>query len=116
MLKENIYYVDEGILKRIKSDFELIENKGWFLLYENKIDKSLWRLDQWDKDQVQIFVKIESEKNWMEFDDKELRIELLKKFRGLSDEKCKWINCDKSALNNLVFCEIHAYTEMGIRK
>ncbi len=63
MLKENIYYVDEEILKRIESDFELTENKGWFLLYENKNDKSLWRLDQWDKNQLQIFVKIGSKQS-----------------------------------------------------
>jgi hypothetical protein len=116
MLKEKIYYVDEEILKRIVSEFELIEKKSWYKLYENKIDKSFWRLDEWDKYQVQILVKIDSKENWTEFDDKDLRIELLKNFRGLSNEKCKWKDCSRKALNNLVFCELHAYTEMGIRK
>jgi hypothetical protein len=116
MLKEKIYYVDEEILKRIESEFELIEKKDWYKLYENKNDKSFWRLDEWDKYQVQIFVKIDSLENWAEFDDKDLRIELLKEFRGLSNEKCKWKDCSRNALNNLVFCEQHAYTEMEIRK
>ena len=71
MLKEKIYYVDEEILKRIESEFELIEKKDWYKLYENKNDKSFWRLDEWDKYQVQIFVKIESLENWAEFDDKD---------------------------------------------
>lgn len=115
MLKEKICYVDEEILKRIESEFELIEKKGWYKLYENKNDKSFWRLVEWDKNQEQIFVKIDSLENWAEFDDKDLRIELLKEFRGLSNEKCKWKDCSRKALNKLVFCEIHAYTEMGIR-
>jgi len=116
MLKDNIYYVDDVILQRIESDFDHIEKKGWYRLYQNKLDKSFWRLDEWDKYQVQIFVKLESVKNWEELDDKGLRMELLKEFRGLSNEKCKWKDCSRKALNNLVFCEIHAYKEMGIRK
>ncbi|MGQ7947149.1 hypothetical protein [Flavobacterium sp. WC2509] len=116
MLKENIYYVDDTILKRIDSDFELIEKKDWYRLYQNKTDKSFWRLDEWDKYQVQTFVKLKSVENWTEFNDEDLKIELLKKSRGLSIEKCNWKDCSKKALNNLVFCELHAYTEMGIRK
>ncbi|PIY12270.1 MAG: hypothetical protein COZ18_02485 [Flexibacter sp. CG_4_10_14_3_um_filter_32_15] len=116
MLKENIFYVDDTILKRIDSDFELIEKKDWYKLYQNKADKSFWRLDEWDKLQVQMFVKLVTIENWTEFDDKDLRIELLKKSRGLSIEKCNWKDCNKKALNNFVFCELHAYKEMGIRK
>jgi len=116
MLKENIFYVDNTILKRIDSDFELIEKKNWYRLYQNKADKSFWRLDEWDKYQVQTFVELKSVENWTEFNDKDLRIELLKKSRGLSIEKCNWKDCTKKALNNLTFCELHAYIEMGIRK
>ena len=116
MLKENIYYVDEEILGKIQSDFELIEKKDWYKLYQNKDDKSFWRLDEWDKLQVQVFVRIESAESWSEYDDQNLRMELLKRERGLSNEKCKWKDCDRKALNNLVFCELHAYIEMGIRK
>lgn len=116
ILKENIYYVDDTILKRIDTDFELIEKKDWYRLYQNKADKSFWRLDEWDKYQVQMFVKLKSVENWIEFNDKDLRIELLKKGRGLSNEKCNWKDCNKKAINNLAFCELYAYTEMGIRK
>src|SRR5690606_27277917 len=104
------------ILKSIESDYELIEKKGWYKLYQNNMDKSFWRLDEWEKNQIQIFVKLESDKNWTEFDDEDLRITLLKESRGLSTEKCKWKDCSKKALTNLVFCEKHAYKEIGIRK
>lgn len=116
MLNENIYYVDETILKRIDSDFDLIQKKDWYRLYQNKAEKSFWRLDEWNKYQTQMFVKLESAENWTEFNDQDLRIEFLKESRGLSNEKCKWKDCSKKALNNLVFCELHAYKEMGIRK
>ncbi len=116
MLNENIYYVDERILKRIDLDFELIEKKDWFKLYQNKAEKSFWRLDEWDKYQIQMFVKLKSAENWTEFNDQHLRIEFLKECRGLSNEKCKWKDCSRKALNNLVFCELHAYIEMGVRK
>ena len=116
MLNENIYYVDVEILKRIESDFDLIEKKGWFRLYQNKEDKSYWKLDEADRLQIQIFVKLESTENWAEYNDQDLRINLLKENRGLANEKCKWKDCSKKALNNLMFCELHAYNEMGIRK
>ncbi len=116
MLTENIYYVDGEILKKIDSDFEFIERKNFYLLYRNKGNNSFWRLDEWDKYQIQMFVKLESKENWAEYNDQDLRMDLLIKQRGVSNVKCKWKNCNKKALNNLVFCELHAYTEMGIRQ
>jgi len=61
-------------------------------------------------------VKLSKLENWTEIDDKDLRIELLLKERGKSDEICIWKNCQKNALNNLVYCEFHAYEQMNIRR
>jgi hypothetical protein len=115
-LTEKIYYADKNILKKIESEFELIDQKNWYRLYRNKTDNSFWRLDEWDKYQEQFFIKLESIEKWFEFNDKSLRIELLKKSRGLSKEKCIWKDCDKIALNKIVYCENHAFNEIGIRK
>ena len=116
MLTEDIYYVNDKIIKIIEIEFDLIAKKSWFLLYKNKLTNSFWRLDEWDKLQTQIFLKLDTIENWDEFDDQNLRIELLKKNRGLSTSTCIWKDCDKKALNNIVYCELHAYNEMGIRK
>jgi hypothetical protein len=116
MLTENIYYVDDKIMKVIDSQFEFNSKKGWFILYKNKEDNSFWRLDQSDKLQTKIFLKLVINENWDEFDDKILRIKLLKKNRGLSTNTCIWKDCDKKALNKIIYCELHAYNEMGIRK
>ncbi|WP_299051803.1 hypothetical protein [uncultured Polaribacter sp.] len=115
-LKDKIYYADKNILKIIETEFELIDRKSWYILYKNKTDNSFWRLDEWDKYQEQFFVNLKSTEKWAEFNDKTLRIELLKKSRGLSNEKCIWKDCEKNALNKIVYCEKHAYNEMGIRR
>ena len=115
-LTEKIYYADQTILNRIESEFELIDRKDWYKLYRNKKDNLYWRLDEWDKYQEQYFVRLESTENWSTYDDKELRIELLKLHRGTTDKKCTWKGCKNKALIDLAICEFHAYTEMGIRK
>ena len=113
---ERVYYADKEILDIIKTDFDLIDDKSWYQLYQHKIDKAFWRLDKSDKYQEQFFVSLETSDKWIDFDNKELCIELLFKTRGLTDKKCIWKDCDKSALQGLVYCERHAYEELGIRR
>ncbi|WP_299112175.1 hypothetical protein [uncultured Winogradskyella sp.] len=115
-LTEKIYYADQNILKRIESDFELIDRKGWYILYRNKTDNSYWRLDEWDKLQEQFFIRLESSENWTELIYEKLKMELLKSNRGTSNQKCSWKDCERNALTEMAICEFHAYTEMGIRK
>lgn len=115
-LSQKIYYADQIILNRIESEFELIDRKDWYKLYQNKKDNSYWRLDEWDKNQEQFFVRLESTENWTAYDDTELRMELLKQHRGITDQNCTFKNCDRKALTGMVICEFHAYTEMGLRK
>jgi len=113
---EKIYYVDQAIIQRLNDEFSLIEDEGWYQLYQNKADSSFWRLDKYDKYQEQIFVQLESKENWSTFNDEELRIQLLLNTRGTADNICSWHGCENKALKNLIFCERHAYLEMGIRR
>ena len=115
-LINNIYYVDNEILKIIEATFELIDRKGWYRLYRHKIDRSYWRLDEQDKYQEQFFVRLESSDHWAEFNDQQMRMELLKTTRGTTNDKCTWNNCERNALTEIVLCEYHAYKEMGMRK
>jgi hypothetical protein len=115
-MTERIYYTDKEILDTINTVFDLIDDKSWYQLYQHKIDKTFWRLDKWDKYQEQFFVRLDTSESWTDFDDKELRIDLLLRTRGVSDKKCIWNGCDKLTLQGLVYCERHAYNEMGIRK
>jgi hypothetical protein len=63
-MTERIFYADEELQERINTDFELIEKKGWYLLYRDKGDKTYWRLDVYDRLQQQYFVKIDKLENW----------------------------------------------------
>jgi len=112
---QEIFYLDKELSEEIEKDFELIDDVAWTQLYKSKIDGSLWRLDKWDKLQVQYFIKLKSIENWDTIDTLKLRQELLKNHRGLSINKCKWVDCKNFALTGLFFCEIHAY-EMGVKK
>lgn len=113
---DKIYYLNQEILDQIVLDFDLIDQRPWYELYQYKIDKTYWRLDKPDKYQVQFFVQLESLSNWVNYDSSELQIDLLLKTRGNSTKKCIWAVCSKISLQGLVYCEVHAYKEMGIRK
>jgi hypothetical protein len=115
-LTGKIYYSGKNILKIIESEFELVEQKNWYRLYRNTTNNSFWRLDEWDKYQIQFFVRLETKEDWTEFDDRNLRMGLLKRTRGLSNKKCVWKDCNKTALKEIVYCEYHAYNEIGLRK
>ena len=112
-LTEDIYLVDESFFNVIKNEFELVDDKSWYLLYQNKIDKTFWRLDKYEKLVEQFFIRLNSNVDWTEFDDSKIRINFLLKTRGTTDKKCIWKDCNKNALIGLVYCENHAY-EMGI--
>ena len=115
-LTDKIYYADKNILEIIESKFDLVDQKNGYRLYRNIKDNSFWRLNEWDKYQEQFFVWLETTDNWTEYDDQNLRIELLKKYRGTTNQKCTWKGCNKNALTEMAIFEFHAYTEMGLRK
>ena len=116
MLKGSIYYVEASLLEVIKNDFIFLDQSSWFSLYREKDSGSYWRLDYLDKYQEQYFVRVDDLGNWRDFDATDLKIELLKITRGISTNSCLWGGCVKNALNQLAFCEIHAFKEMGIRR
>ncbi|MNY39867.1 hypothetical protein D3C86_1745750 [compost metagenome] len=115
-LDDKIYYLNQEILEQIAFNFDLIDQRPWYELYQHKIDKTYWRLDKPDKYQVQFFVKVDNFNEWFNYDSTELQIDLLLKTRGNSTRKCVWVGCNKIGLQGLVYCQVHAYKEMGIRK
>ncbi|MFL5740218.1 MAG: hypothetical protein ACJ75B_08370 [Flavisolibacter sp.] len=115
MLSDKIYYADQ-IQPLLDNEFILVETAPWYRLYKHKANGTLWRLDERDKYQEQYFVRIDDYANWKDFNATELQIELLKKERGITGKECSWSLCANKALKGLVFCERHAYLEMGVRR
>jgi hypothetical protein len=116
MLDKDIYYVDDQILSLIQDKLRLIETDIWHELYIESATGKYWKLDKADRLQVRFLIRIQDIRSWKEFDDPELKVELLKIHRGMSNETCAWDSCGNPALNRLAFCAQHAFHEMGIRK
>jgi hypothetical protein len=89
---------------------------NWVKLYRCASCQQLWRVDEWDKYQTQMAVKVPMLEGWQAFDAKPLELQLLIESRGgLSGEPCIWAGCAKAAVKGVVYCAEHLY-ETGARR
>ncbi|MFT5513577.1 MAG: hypothetical protein ACI8SE_001986 [Bacteroidia bacterium] len=99
----------------VKTQFEFIDKGDFYKLYQNIKDKSYWRLNcDGGSHRTRFLVSLKSIENWVEYDPRELAIELLKKNRGVTGQKCTWKDCYRNTLSDMAICAHHAYTEMGL--
>ncbi|MBB5358049.1 hypothetical protein HDE76_001255 [Rhodanobacter sp. ANJX3] len=76
----------------------------------------LWRIDEWDKYQVQVAIKVSAVEGWDSFDFKPIQLKLLVNARGgLTNECCAWANCNHHAVKGVAYCAEHLY-DTGARK
>ena len=76
-----------------------------------------WQIDEWDKYQTGLAIKIEKPDCWKTYNDKKVRINFLIQNRGgPSDELCRWQGCNNKALKGLAYCPMCAYDGIGIRE
>lgn len=100
---------------QVRDRLEVIERKGFRVLYQSKADGSYWRLDEASKAHVRFLIKLVSPKSWAEFDATDMEKRLLIESRGwYSDDVCR-SECELSCIKESAFCEHHTY-EMGVRK
>lgn len=76
-----------------------------------------WRVDAWDKLQLQFAVRIPEGADWQAFDATELQKGYLMDPRGgLKDVSCEWQGCTRPQLKGeVVYCVEHLY-ETGARE
>jgi len=75
-----------------------------------------WQLDEYDKYQVGLAIKIAKPEEWLAFDDRSVRKEYLIQDRGgLGQERCIWADCSNAVLKGSAHCPDHAYEVMGAR-
>ena len=103
MLEDSIRYADDSVLQKVKESFDLIDTAPWYELYKSREDGSLWRLDEADKYQEQFLVRVDLSTDWSTYDASPLQIALLERTRGLGGERCFMKDCDRPALNKLVY-------------
>ncbi len=98
--------------------FPLVDSKlqEWMTLVRCPDCGQHWQLDEWDKLQVILAIKVASPDEWLHWDDKECRVEYLVQSRGgLGDQACGWQGCTNEALKDMAFCPRCAYEKLGLR-
>lgn len=105
----------------ISPDFENnlteISEGNWVKLMRCPSCGQLWRVDVWDKLQIQFAVKLDSEDGWEHVDTTALQKQFLLESRGGNEEgtSCIWAGCDLPAVKGVVYCIEHLY-KTGARK
>ena len=95
---------------------EKIEAGNWVSLFRCRECKQHWRVDDWDKLQIQFAVKISEAIHWQEFDDIPLHKQFLLESRGgLTEEKCIWQGCSNYQVKGVAYCIDHLF-QTGARE
>lgn len=93
-----------------------ISTGNWVKLCRCESCGQLWRVDEWDKYQTQMAIKIPELAGWETYDAKPLELALLIESRGgLSEKQCLWAGCARLAVKGVVYCPEHLY-ETGARR
>ena len=93
------------------------KDDAWVKLIECPHCGQHWQLDEWDKYQNGLALKIQAPDKWKKYDDRPARIDFLIQNRGgISKELCAWQGCENNALNGLAYCPFCAYEKGGIRE
>ena len=107
VLPEIVRVVDH---QTIVDQLRLIEPGNWVRLCECPVCLQLWCVDEWDKLQVQLAIKLSDRDGWQGFDPTPLRKRFLLQARGGTvDEKCIWSGCDGRRVRGVVYCLDHLY-------
>ena len=108
-------------VENASTDFENrlteLESGNWVRLMQCPHCNQLWRVNVWDKYQVQFAFKIEDIEGWEEFDGLEFQKKFLLESRGGTESsgECAMQNCVDLPVKNVAFCVEHLY-ETGARK
>jgi hypothetical protein len=89
---------------------------NWIRLHRCKTCNLLWRIDEWDKYQIQFAAKVPSIDGWESFDTSKLQKDFLIKSRGgLVQAECAWVGCKNLQVKGAAYCADHLF-ETGARE
>ena len=87
-----------------------LEAAPWLRLMQCPSCGQLWRVDEWDKYQLQGATKLARREGWKTFDDTSARKQLLLSMRGgTTPEPCVWAACEQPRVKGVVYCLDHLY-------
>jgi hypothetical protein len=89
---------------------------GWVTVSQCIDCGQFWRVDTWDKLQVDLAIKVPDQTTWTESDDRRARIGyLIRSYDGEDTSPCVWAGCSNLALKGIAMCADHVYDRMGVR-
>ncbi|NVK21597.1 MAG: metal-binding protein [Kangiellaceae bacterium] len=88
----------------------------WATLNQCSECGQLWHIDIAKQNEIGLCIKVPDQASWKTLDPTQIRLQLMVQNRGgLSDETCKWKQCNERCVKGLAFCPVHAYFEMDIK-
>jgi hypothetical protein len=95
----------------------LIDRAAWLTLQKCENCDQLWQLDNIDRLQTNLAIKLDKNVEWRDFKDKPARYQYLIESRGgLSEKICIMEGCSQKALMSLAHCPFHAFDYLGLRE
>jgi hypothetical protein len=102
--------INVGAHHELMGHLEKLKTGDWVSLCRCRECGQHWRVDDWDKLQVQFAVKISDTSRWEEFDITHLQKQyLIEKRGGLTEEICNWVDCSKHRVKGVAYCVDHLY-------
>jgi hypothetical protein len=107
----------ESAMSERLNHLDKIDEKPFLSLHKCRGCGQLWQLDQIDRLQTNLAIKLQNVYDWNDFDDTTARVQFLIDSRGgLSDKTCIKHSCSNLALRTLAYCPEHAYFYAGLRQ
>lgn len=107
----------ENLPEGFIASLELVQSIDWANIMKCPSCQQYWFLDEWDKYQIQLAIKVATKvAKWDSLDLEEERKKFLLVSRGgLSGDKCVWAGCSGKCVRDTVYCIDHLYAT-GARK
>jgi hypothetical protein len=86
-----------------------VDAHGWKALLKCRSCGQLWTVDEWDKYQLQLVVKIAHAADWKTSDEAQRKAHLASSRGGTSESNCMWNDCGRKQLKGSAFCVDHLF-------
>lgn len=94
-----------------------IDRTAWLTLQKCENCDQLWQLDNIDRLQTNLAIKLDTNVEWRDFDDRPYRYQYLIDSRGgLSEEICIMEGCQQKSLKSLAHCPFQAFDYLGLKE
>jgi len=104
----------DGTIKQLYPKFETIESADWCSLLRCPDCGQLWAVDEWDKYQVQLAIKLLGVIEWQQDNISRRKAFLLRSRGGYESGKCFWMSCAGRQIKGSAYCLDHSYA-VGMR-